>query len=109
MAVKKNNFLSDDLDFCRLQVDTWKKYIIDNPYHLVEDRKEPQVNKKTGGIYYAVVQNKETIQKALRDTAKDITTMLENIKRLEISEDAKKKAARGEDEVPESMDDEDDK
>jgi len=102
MAVKKNNFLSDDLEFCRLQVDSWKKYIEDNPYHLVEDRKE-LMKTKTGGAYYAVVQTKEVIQKALRDTAKDITAMLENIKRLEVAEENKKKEARGGDDIPESM------
>src|ERR1017187_2645191 len=102
MAAKKNNFMSDDLEFCRLQVTTWKKYIKDNPYHLVEDRKE-LMKSKTGGAYYAVVQTKEVIQKALRDTAKDVTTMLENIKRLEVSEENKKKEARGDNEVPEAM------
>lgn len=103
MAVKKNNFLSDDLAFCRMQVDTWKKYIIDNPYDKVEDRKEPQVNKRTGGVYYAVVQAKETIQKALRDTSKDITIMLENIKRLELDEESKKKDVKGGEDRPERM------
>ena len=27
MAAKKNNFLSDDIEFCRIQVATWKQYI----------------------------------------------------------------------------------
>jgi len=93
-TLKKNNFITQDLDFCELQLESWKKYIEDNPYDKVEDRKEMQKS-KTGGSFYAVVQTKEAIQKALRDTSKDYIALLSTVKQLREIEEEKKKAVKG--------------
>lgn len=92
-ATKKNNYITADLEFAESQIDKWRKYLEDNPYDEVVDRKE-LMQTKTGGAYYAVVQTKEAIQKSLRDTTKEYLLMMEIVNKLREGEQAKK-AVRG--------------
>ena len=94
MATKRNNYITADLDFAEKQISKWRKYLEDNPYDKVQDRKEMQMT-KTGGAYYAVVQTKEAIQKSLRDTSKEYLAMIEVINKLREGDEAKKISARG--------------
>ena len=51
MSIKKNSYITADLDFAEEQLASWKQWIKDNPYEKIEDRKEVQLNKKTGGSF----------------------------------------------------------
>jgi hypothetical protein len=84
----KNNYITAELNFAEEQLKSWRQYIEDNPYNKVEDRKELQ-KAKNGGTYYAVVQTKEQIQKALRDTMKEYLSLLEVVNNLREKEEAK--------------------
>lgn len=89
MATKSTNkYITADLDFAESQIEKWRKYLEDNPYDEVEDRKE-LMQTKAGGAYYAVVQTKEAIQKSLRDTTKEYLAMIEIVKKLRENEEAK--------------------
>jgi hypothetical protein len=101
MAKKANSYISAELDLAEQQLARWKKYLLDNPYDEVEDRKE-LMKTKTGGAYYAVVQTKEAIQKSLRDTMKEYLAMCEVVERLREKEEAKKEV-RGGGDVPHRM------
>jgi hypothetical protein len=101
MATKRNNYISADLEFANTQLEKWHKYLLDNPYDEVEDRKEMQMT-KTGGSYYTVVQTKEAIQKSLRETLKEYLSMLEVVEKLREKEETVKEA-RGTGEVPYRM------
>lgn len=101
MAAKKN-FITVELDLAEQQLKAWERDLLANPYDEVEDRKE-LMKSKSGGAYYAVVQTREAIQKSLRDTLKDYIALSAEVKRLREVEETKKKSARGDDEVPEAM------
>ena len=101
MTGKKNIYIEAELDFAEEQLAKWKQYIDENPYNEVEDRKE-LMKTKTGGAYYAVVQTKEAIQKALRDTMKEYLLLLKEVNNMREVEEAKKEA-RGSGTVPERM------
>lgn len=102
MAAKKNNYISVDLDFAETQLETWKQFVLDNPYSEVEDRFEMKTT-KTGGSFQSVVQTREAIQKNLRDTMKDYLALLEVVKRLREVEEKKQELARGGHEIPSRM------
>jgi|ERR1700749_940668 len=91
MAKKQNSYISAELDLAEEQLSRWKKYMLDNPYDEVDDRKE-LMKTKTGGAYYAVVQTKEAIQKSLRDTMKEYLAMSEIVEKLREKEEAKAEA-----------------
>ncbi len=98
---KKSIYIEAELDFAEEQLAKWKEYIDENPYNKVEDRKE-LMKTKTGGAYYAVVQTKEAIQKALRDTMKEYLLLLKEVNGMREAEEAKKEA-RGAGVVPPRM------
>lgn len=98
---KKSIYIEAELDFAEEQLAKWKQYIDENPYNEVEDRKE-LMKTKTGGAYYAVVQTKEAIQKALRDTMKEYLLLLKEVNTMREAEEAKKEA-RGSGTVPHRM------
>lgn len=102
MATKKTVYITAELDFAEEQLATWKKYIQENPYNEVEDRKE-LMKSKTGGSYYTVVQNKEAIQKSLRDTMKEYLALLAEVERLREKEESKTKEVRGGGDIPYRM------
>lgn len=102
MAAKKaNNYIDVDLDWAEAKLAEWKAFVDSVPYKDIQDRKELQLNKRTGGTFEAVVQLKENIQKSFRDTMKDYFTLLAEVKRLRQADDAaKEKEAKGTAEVP---------
>lgn len=107
MAVSKNKYTGMDLDFAELQIESYKNWLTANPYDKIDDRKEMQLNKKTGGSFMTTVQTKEAIQKAHREATKDFLLLSEILEKLRAVDDQKKKVARGGKDVPEAMEDED--
>lgn len=99
---KKTVYISAELDFAEEQLGMWRKYIEENPYNEVVDRKE-MMKTKTGGAYYAVVQHKEAIQKSIRDTMKEYLALLAEVERLREKEESKTKEVRGGGDVPYRM------
>ncbi len=98
---KKSIYIEAELDFAEEQLAKWRQYIDENPYDKVEDRKE-MLATKTGGAYKAVVQTKEAIQKALRETMKEYLALLKEVNAMREVEEAKKEA-RGAGVVPPRM------
>lgn len=94
MAEKKNIYIDVELRIVENQLESMKKFLIDNPYDEVVDRKEMQQT-KTGGSFYTVVQTKEAIQKGIRDTLKDFQLLTDSVKKLREAEEKKKLEARG--------------
>jgi len=106
MAVaKKNIYITAELEFAEQQLASWKNWLISNPYETIVDRKEMQMNKKTGGSFMTTVQTKEAIQKAHRDTLKEYLAMAEVVERLRAADEIKKKSVKGGMEIPEAMSD----
>lgn len=103
MAVKKNNYITAELDFAEMQLASWKRYIEENPYEKVVDRKDLK-RSKTGGSYEDVIQNKESIQKSLRDTLKEYIALLDVVNKLREVEENKQKTVKGGDNRPFRMD-----
>jgi len=97
---KKNSYITAELDFAEAQLLSWKRWLEDNPYNDIGDRKEVQLNKKTGGSFLTTVQTKEAIQKAHRDTLKELLAMSEVLERLRAADDHKKKEVKGGGEIP---------
>lgn len=93
MATKKNSYITAELEFAEQQLETWKKYIQDNPIESIEDRMDYKET-KNGGMIRTVVQTKEAVIKSLRDTLKEYLALLEVVDRLREAEE-KKVEARG--------------
>lgn len=100
MAVKKNSYITAELAFAEEQLQSWKQWLQDNPYNDIGDRKEVQLNKKTGGSFLTTVQTKEAIQKAHRDTLKEYLAMCEVLEKLRAVDEHKKKEAKGGADIP---------
>lgn len=103
MAIKKNSYITAELLFAEEQLASWKKWLQENPYNDIGDRKEVQLNKKTGGSFLTTVQTKEAIQKAHRDTLKEFLAMSEVLNRLRAADDFKQQEAKGGKEIPVRM------
>lgn len=99
-ATKKNSYTTVELSFAEEQLASWKKWLQDNPYNDIVDRKEVQLNKKTGGSFLTTVQTKEAIQKAHRDTLKEYLAMCEVLDKLRAADEHKKKEMKGGHDVP---------
>ena len=104
-AAKKNNYISAELDFAQEQLNTWQSYIKNNPIESIVDRWGRKETAK-GGIAMVVTANAETQIKCVQDTLAKYLQLVEVVKKLREVEESKKKNARGEDEVPESMEEE---
>lgn len=91
MSKKTNNYISEELDFLERKAKEIKKYVDDNPYHLVEDRTITRRG-KDGSSYEEIVQKIESIHKSLRDALKDYSNLIEAIDKLREKEEAKVEA-----------------
>lgn len=97
MATKKNSYITAELEFAEEQLETWKKYIQDNPIEEIVDRMDYKET-KNGGMIRTVVQTKEAVIKSLRDTLKEYLALLEVVDRLREAE-SKKVETRGKSEI----------
>lgn len=101
MAVRKNNYITTELDWAEQQLATWKQHIDKNPLHELEDRINYKET-KTGGVMPMVVATIESQGKFLQETMKNYLALLEVVDKLREQEESKKEA-RGKAGVPHRM------
>lgn len=94
MAVKKNNYISTELDWAEEQIESWKAYIDKNPLHTMKDRIEWKTT-KTGGAMPMVVASIEVQGKFIQETMKNYLALLDVVKGLREKEELKKTSSRG--------------
>lgn len=94
---KKNNFITEDLDWAENQLASWKAYVDANPLHELRDRIEWKPTSK-GGTMPMVVASIEQQGKFIQETMKNYLSLLEVVNNLREKEEAKL-VARGGNEV----------
>lgn len=94
MAAKKNNFITNDLDFAEEQLAEWKEYIIQNPFTKLKDRIEWKPT-RGGGTMPMVVSSIEQQGKFIQETLKNYISLLEVVNKLREQEQAKIEARGG--------------
>lgn len=102
MAIKKNTYISVDLEWAESKLQEWKDYINANPFHQLKDRIEWKPTSK-GGMLPMVIATIESQIKCVRDTMKEYLAMLEVVDKLRAAEEHKKKEAKGTSDIPERM------
>lgn len=102
MAVKKNNYITAELDFAEEQLETWQSYIRNNPIEEIKDRWGKKEMPK-GGIAMVVTANAEQQIKCVQDTLAKYLQLLEIVNHLREADEAKKKELKGGDDRPERM------
>jgi len=100
-GTKKNSYISAELDFAELQLQSWKEYIEINPIDKIEDRWGKKEMPK-GGYAHVVTATAEQQIKCVQDTLSKYLQLLEVVNNLREKEDAKKEA-RGSGTVPHRM------
>ena len=100
-AVKKNNFITTELDWAEAQLESWKQYVDANPLHQLKDRIEWKPTAK-GGMLPMVIASIESQGKFVQETMKNYLSLLEVVDKLREKEEAKKEA-RGSGNVPSRM------
>ena len=88
MAVKKNNYITAELDFAEQSLQEWRKYIEANPIDGVEDRWGKKEMPK-GGYAWVVTATKEQQIKCIQDTLTKYLQLLEVVDNLREKEEAK--------------------
>lgn len=94
MPAKKNNFITNDLDFAEEQLAEWKQYVLDNPFSQLKDRIEFKQT-KGGGVMPMVVSTIEQQGKFIQETLKNYISLLEVVNKLREQEQAKIEARGG--------------
>ena len=101
MALKKNNYITAELDWAENQLASWKQYVDDHPLHEMKDRIEWKPTSK-GGLIPMVIASIEAQVKFIQETMKNYLALLEIVNNLREKDEAKKEA-RGTSEVPHRM------
>ncbi len=94
MAVKKNTYVSAELDWAEEQLASWKQYVDANPLHELKDRIEWKPTAK-GGLLPMVIASIESQGKFVQETMKNYLALLEQVDKLREKEEAKAPAVRG--------------
>lgn len=94
MATKKNNFITNDLDFAEEQLAEWKQYVINNPFSQLKDRIEWKET-RGGGMMPMVISSIEQQGKFIQETLKNYIALLEVVNKLREQEQAKIEARGG--------------
>jgi hypothetical protein len=94
MAVKKNTYVSAELDWAEAQLESWKAYVDANPLHTLEDRIKWKET-KAGGAMPMVIASIEAQGKFVQETMKNYLALLEQVDKLREKEEAKKIETRG--------------
>ena len=100
-VIRKNNYISAELDFAELQLQGWRDYIEANPVDKIEDRWGKKEMPK-GGFAYVVTATKEQQIKCVQDTLTKYLALLEVVDKLREKEEAKQEA-RGGKSIPHRM------
>jgi hypothetical protein len=93
----EKNYINAELDFLESRVESLKEYLADNPINEVGDRYGTRFVKGEEVDY--VIQTKESIIKCVRDSMKDLATILDQINKLREIEEQKINA-RGNRDIP---------
>jgi len=101
MAVKKNTYITAELDWAESQLESWRTYVDDHPLHTMTDRIEFKPTAR-GGLIPMVIASIEAQGKFVQETMKNYLSLLEVVERLREKEEAKKEA-RGSGSVPPRM------
>lgn len=101
MTVKKNTYITAELDWAENQLESWKTYVNDHPLHTMVDRIEWKPTAK-GGLMPMVIASIEAQGKFIQETMKNYLSLLEVVDKLREKEEAKKEA-RGTASVPHRM------
>ena len=96
-----SNFIIAELDWANKQLETWRKYVDNNPINELKDRIEWKTT-KTGGAMPMVIASIEAQGKFIQETMKNYLALLEVVDKLREKEEAKKEA-RGSGTVPPRM------
>ena len=94
MAVKKNTYITAELDWAENQLESWKMYVDEHPLHTMKDRIEWKPTAK-GGVLPMVIASIEAQGKFIQETMKNYLALLEVVDRLREKEEAKKIEVRG--------------
>jgi len=94
MAVKKNNYITAELDFSETQLEGWKRYMEANPIEEIKDRWGVKEMPK-GGQTWVVTASAEAQIKCVQETMSKYLQLLEVIDKLREKEEAKVVAVRG--------------
>ena len=101
MAVKKNMYITAELEWAEEQLESWKKYVDTHPLHEMKDRIEFKPTAR-GGLIPMVIASIEAQGKFIQETMKNYLSLLEVVERLREKEESKKEA-RGSGSVPPRM------
>lgn len=88
MAVKKNTYVTAELDWAENQLESWKAYVDEHPLHTMKDRIEWKPTAK-GGLLPMVIASIEAQGKFIQETMKNYLALLEVVDRLREKEEAK--------------------
>lgn len=94
MAVRKNNYISAELDWAEEQLASWKQYVDNNPMHELKDRIEMKPTAR-GGLMPMVIASIEQQGKFIQETMKNYLALLEVVDKLREKDEAKKVEIRG--------------
>jgi hypothetical protein len=94
MAVKKNTYVSAELDWAEEQLSSWKQYVDANALHQLKDRIEWKPTAK-GGMLPMVIASIESQGKFVQETMKNYLALLEQVDKLREKEEAKAVPVRG--------------
>lgn len=94
MAVKKNTYVSTELNWAEEQLSSWKNYVDANPMHKLEDRIKWKET-KAGGAMPMVIASMEAQGKFIQETMKNYLALLEVVDKLREKEEAKAVPVRG--------------
>jgi len=97
MAVKKNSYITDELDWAEARLAEWRAYIDNNPINTLKDRIEWKPTSK-GGTMPMVIASIESQIKSLRDTMKEYLALVDVVDKLREKEE-QKAVARGSQEI----------
>lgn len=106
-VIKKNIYISAELDWAETKLMEWRLYIDGNPIGEMKDRIEWKPTAK-GGAMPMVVASIESQIKCIRDTMKEYLVLLETVNKMRQADEQMKKVARGGKDVPEAMEDNED-
>ncbi len=93
-AVKKNNYITAELDWAENQLADWRDYVDNNPISTLKDRVEWK-STKGGGTMPMVIASIEQQGKFLQETMKNYLLLLEVVNNLREKEEAKLEARGG--------------
>ena len=88
MAVKKNTYITAELEWAEVQLESWKTYVDEHPLHTMKDRIEWKPTAK-GGMLPMVIASIEAQGKFIQETMKNYLALLEVVDRLREKEEAK--------------------